>query len=138
MRLQLRPGLAPGVAARDVIADFNGNTQDKIDLSNIDANADGGMANDVFAFMGTGPITGLGQIRFQRFNLAGTADDHTLIERHECGRHADRAYRPYHPRYRGFRSASLLSAAPSGGIGWRFPILMRLGDGLQKQVQGFS
>jgi Ca2+-binding RTX toxin-like protein len=52
-----------GFVNRDIITDFNSNNADVIDLSTIDANADGGSANDTFAFKGTANFDDLGQIR---------------------------------------------------------------------------
>ena len=52
------------IAGRDTINDFNAANTDRISLTNIDANADGGTANDAFTFRGTAAFTGLGQVRY--------------------------------------------------------------------------
>jgi Ca2+-binding RTX toxin-like protein len=66
-------------AASDVITDFV-RGQDKIDLSAIDAFASTS-ANDTFIWRGTANFSSntQGEVRFQRFDLAGTANDHTMI-----------------------------------------------------------
>jgi serralysin len=54
----------PGAATHDVILDFMGvgaGPGDKIDLASIDANG-GKPGNPAFVFVGTGPLTGAGQI----------------------------------------------------------------------------
>jgi Ca2+-binding RTX toxin-like protein len=54
----------PGAASHDVILDFTGvgaGPGDKIDLASIDANG-GKPGNPAFVFVGTGPLTGAGQI----------------------------------------------------------------------------
>ncbi|CAM8658596.1 RTX calcium-binding nonapeptide repeat [Paracoccaceae bacterium] len=65
--------------ASDVITDFV-RGQDKIDLSAIDAFASTS-ANDTFIWRGTANFSSntQGEVRFQRFDLAGTANDHTMI-----------------------------------------------------------
>lgn len=58
----------PLATGRDLIVDFDTAGGDVIDLSAIDANADGGTANDSFTFRGTDAFTGLGQIRYAHVN----------------------------------------------------------------------
>jgi Ca2+-binding RTX toxin-like protein len=66
-------------AASDVITDFV-RGQDKIDLSAIDAFASS-TANDTFIWKGTAAFssTTQGEVRFQKFNVTGTANDHTMV-----------------------------------------------------------
>ncbi|WP_373503634.1 beta strand repeat-containing protein [Aestuariivirga sp.] len=64
---------------RDVILDFRRDQGDKIDLSGIDAiNATVGV-NDGFTFAGSAFSNAAGQLIFQKFDNAGTADDYTLV-----------------------------------------------------------
>jgi Ca2+-binding RTX toxin-like protein len=73
---------------RDLILDFNADgagdplNADQIDLSTIDANADGGTSNDAFTFMGAGAFTGLGQVRVIQ------SGGNTLIEINTTGANA--------------------------------------------------
>ncbi len=63
---------------RDRILDFVRGA-DRIDLLTIDTRTD--LAGDqAFAFRGTGVFTGAGQVRYYLQDLAGTADDRTIIE----------------------------------------------------------
>lgn len=69
---------------RDVITDFKKTTAngfDLIDLSLIDARDGAGTSNDAFAFRSAkgAAFTGAGQIRWYQENLAGTANDKTII-----------------------------------------------------------
>lgn len=63
----------------DVITDFTVG-QDKIDLRMIDAFAATAL-NDAFLWRGTGTIssTTRGEVRFQKYDNAGTADDYTMV-----------------------------------------------------------
>ena len=69
----------PTALTADVISDFV-QGQDKIDLSGIDAFA-GTVTNELFVFRGSAAFssTTQGEVRFQTVDLAGTADDHTLV-----------------------------------------------------------
>jgi Ca2+-binding RTX toxin-like protein len=49
---------------RDIITDFTRGT-DNLDFSAIDANVDGGTANDTFAFIGTAAFSAPGQVRYE-------------------------------------------------------------------------
>ncbi|MGK9169061.1 calcium-binding protein [Inquilinus limosus] len=63
------------VAGRDTIQDLNSLEQDKIDLSQIDADGNVGNGNSTFSFIGTDPFTGAGaEVRFT------TAGDDLLVE----------------------------------------------------------
>lgn len=54
------------VAGRDTIQDFNSLENDKIDLSQIDADGNAGNGNGAFHFVGTGAFTGVGaEVRFE-------------------------------------------------------------------------
>lgn len=70
-------GNAP--ATRDVIRDFQ-HLADNINVHPMDASSILA-GNNNFVFRGTGPITGsaAGELRYQKFNLAGTANDYTVI-----------------------------------------------------------
>lgn len=71
-------------ATRDVILDF-AHLQDHIDLHSIDARA-GTNVNDSFLFISTAQFQGrAGELRFSRTNLAGTAQDKTLVEADTTG-----------------------------------------------------
>ncbi len=71
--------LGVGAAQRDRIRDFS-DIQDRIDLSNIDANAPNGPTNETFNFIGRLAFNGVaGQLRFATIDLAGTANDITVI-----------------------------------------------------------
>lgn len=63
----------------DVITDFKPGT-DKIDLSAMDASSIRA-GNNTFVFSGQGPIgtSDAGQIVYRKFDLAGTANDHTMV-----------------------------------------------------------
>lgn len=63
----------------DIIVDFT-RSQDKIDLSTIDA-LDSSAANNTFVFRGTSAFssTTAGEVRYQKYDLAGTANDYTMI-----------------------------------------------------------
>jgi Ca2+-binding RTX toxin-like protein len=63
----------------DVISDF-ARGQDKINLRDIDAFAGSG-ANDTFTWRGGAAFSSLtqGEVRFQKFDLAGAANDHTMV-----------------------------------------------------------
>ena len=53
---------------------------DRIDLSTIDAQA-GSASNDAFVFVGQAAFSGgLGELRFQLVDAAGTTDDRTIIQ----------------------------------------------------------
>jgi Ca2+-binding RTX toxin-like protein len=52
------------LVGRDIVTDFNEISADRIDLSSIDAITAAGLANDFFTFVGTGPITAVGQVRY--------------------------------------------------------------------------
>ncbi len=70
------------VTTRDVITDFVHGT-DKIDVAGIDANsANGTLVNDVFKFLSLqgAAFTAAGQLHFRFEDLAGTANDKTIIE----------------------------------------------------------
>jgi Ca2+-binding RTX toxin-like protein len=68
---------------RDRITGFVAGSDD-IDLSVIDAVAGGG--DDAFAFLGTGAFTNTaGQVRFQQFDNAGTANDVTIVYLDQTG-----------------------------------------------------
>jgi len=64
----------------DIIMDFK-RGEDKIDLRSIDAFAPT-VGNDVFAWKGTGAINSAsqGEVRYQKFDNAGTGNDYTLIQ----------------------------------------------------------
>ncbi len=64
----------------DAIRDFAKGV-DKIDLSAIDAFAATGGTNDVFVFRGTAAFgsASAGEVRFQKFDLAGTVNDYTMV-----------------------------------------------------------
>jgi Ca2+-binding RTX toxin-like protein len=64
----------------DVITDFV-RSQDKINLSAIDAFATTGNINDTFVWKGTAAFNNAnqGEVRFQKFDVAGTANDHTMV-----------------------------------------------------------
>ncbi|MGO1077618.1 calcium-binding protein [Inquilinus sp. CA228] len=63
------------MAGRDTIQDFNSLEQDRIDLSQIDADGNAGNGNTTFSFVGTGPFTGAGaEVRF------AAAGDDLLVE----------------------------------------------------------
>lgn len=66
-------------ATRDVITDFL-HLRDRLDLSGIDASSLLG-GNNAFTFRGTAAFTQDkgGELRFQKFDLAGTANDFTLV-----------------------------------------------------------
>ncbi len=66
--------------ASDVITDFV-RGQDKINLSAIDAFAGSANVNDTFVWRGTAAFNNAtqGEVRFQRFDVAGTANDHTMV-----------------------------------------------------------
>ena len=65
---------------RDLIDDFRRAQGDLIDLFTIDARVLAGDPGDqAFVFIGTGPFANAGELRFELVDLAGTADDHTLI-----------------------------------------------------------
>jgi serralysin len=66
-------------AKSDVITDFV-RSQDKINLGGIDAFAGTG-TKDVFVWRGTAAFisTNQGEVRFQKFDATGTANDHTMI-----------------------------------------------------------
>jgi Ca2+-binding RTX toxin-like protein len=69
----------PTAIASDVIADFV-KGQDKINLSAIDAFATS-VLNDSFIWRGTAAFNNAtqGEVRFQKFDVAGTANDHTMV-----------------------------------------------------------
>lgn len=63
------------VAGRDTIQDFNSLEQDRIDLSQIDADGNAGNGDSAFSFIGTASFTGAGaQVRFE------AAGDDLLVE----------------------------------------------------------
>jgi Ca2+-binding RTX toxin-like protein len=64
----------------DVIVDFV-QGEDKIDLSAIDAFLATKNVNDTFIWQGTAAFSNAtqGEVRFQKFDVAGTANDHTMI-----------------------------------------------------------
>jgi Ca2+-binding RTX toxin-like protein len=64
----------------DVIVDFV-QGEDKIDLSDIDAFLATKNVNDTFIWQGTAAFsnTTQGEVRYQKFDTAGTANDHTMI-----------------------------------------------------------
>lgn len=67
------------VATRDIITDF-AHLRDRVDLSGIDASSLLG-GNNAFTWRGTAGFstdTG-GELRFQKFDLAGSANDYTLV-----------------------------------------------------------
>ncbi|MBX9605909.1 MAG: hypothetical protein K2Y51_06770 [Gammaproteobacteria bacterium] len=66
-------------ATRDVITDFL-HLRDRLDLSGIDASSLLG-GNNTFTFRGTAAFTQDkgGELRFQKFDMAGTANDFTLV-----------------------------------------------------------
>jgi Ca2+-binding RTX toxin-like protein len=69
---------AMGVSARDVIIDFQRGLDD-IDLRTIDANA-ARSGDQSFRFIGTQDFRGReGELRYQTFDVAGTANDITVI-----------------------------------------------------------
>ena len=70
---------ATGGTTADVITDFVRGT-DQINLSAIDAFA-GTSANDTFIWKGTAGFnsTTKGEVRYEQFNNAGTADDYTMV-----------------------------------------------------------
>jgi Ca2+-binding RTX toxin-like protein len=55
-------------SGRDLIADFDANAADIIDLFAIDARSATGTANDAFLFIGTASFTGVGQLRYVQQN----------------------------------------------------------------------
>ena len=65
--------------ASDMITDFV-RGQDKINLSALDAFA-ASAANDTFIWRGTAAFssTTQGEVRFQKFDVTGTANDHTMV-----------------------------------------------------------
>jgi serralysin len=66
-------------AARDVIRDFVA-AMDLIDLATIDADQDGTAGNQAFLFIGAVAFSGVdGQLRFGRYDYAGTASDLTVV-----------------------------------------------------------
>jgi Ca2+-binding RTX toxin-like protein len=66
--------------ASDVITDFV-RGQDKISLSAIDAFAGSVNVNDTFVWKGIAVFSSAtqGEVRFQKFDVAGTANDHTMV-----------------------------------------------------------
>jgi serralysin len=69
---------------RDVITDFRKTAAtgaDKIDVSAIDAKTAAGLANDAFAFLAVkgAAFSGAGQVRWFQEDVAGTANDKTII-----------------------------------------------------------
>ena len=68
-----------GATTADTITDF-AKGKDKIDLSAIDAFATSG-ANDTFVWKDTGAFnsTSKGEVRYQKFDNKGTANDYTMI-----------------------------------------------------------
>jgi serralysin len=67
-----------GAGVRDVIADFQPGL-DHIDLTDIDANASRA-GDQAFKFIGTQAFDGkAGQLRYQTFDQAGTANDMTIV-----------------------------------------------------------
>ena len=62
-----------------MITDFV-KVQDKINLSAIDAFART-VANDTFIWKGTAAFSSAtqGEVRYQKFDVAGTANDHTMV-----------------------------------------------------------
>ena len=68
-------------ATRDLIVDFSRAQGDKIDLAAVDAVlVSGSVANDAFVFIQTQAFHHVaGELRYESFNLAGTANDFTLI-----------------------------------------------------------
>ena len=67
-----------GAGARDVITDFQSGLDD-IDLTGIDANT-GRSGDQGFRFIGTKGFTGKeGELRYQTFDQAGTANDITVV-----------------------------------------------------------
>lgn len=80
-RARWRRTAASGAAAteRDLVSDFKQAEGDKIDLQLVDATPLT-PSNDSFIFIGAGPFTHVaGQLRYEAFDLAGTADDYTLV-----------------------------------------------------------
>jgi Ca2+-binding RTX toxin-like protein len=69
----------PTAIASDVIADFV-KGQDKINLSAIDAFATS-VLNDSFIWRGNAAFNNAtqGEVRFQKFDVVGTANDHTMV-----------------------------------------------------------
>lgn len=75
-------------AGRDIIADFDADRSDKIDLRYIDAIALGGGRNDRFTFVDSDAFTALGQVRwfqqggntFVDVNTAGSNAADTRIQ----------------------------------------------------------
>lgn len=67
-------------ASADIMTDFVRGT-DKISLSAIDAFAGGGTANDTFVWRGTSAFSSstAGEVRYQKFDNAGTANDYTMV-----------------------------------------------------------
>ena len=72
-------GSGTTATATDVITDFISG-QDKISLSAIDAFATSG-TNDTFVWKGTAAFSSStqGEVRFQKFNNSGTANDYTMV-----------------------------------------------------------
>lgn len=71
-------------ATRDLILDFKKTAEtgtDKIDLAEIDAKAEAGLANDTFVFLTThnALFTAAGQVRWVKQDFAGTTGDRTII-----------------------------------------------------------
>lgn len=66
---------------RDLVSDFKQAEGDKINLAGVDAMlVTGSLPNDTFVFIGAGPFSNVaGQLRYEKFNLAGTANDYTLV-----------------------------------------------------------
>ena len=66
---------------RDLVSDFKQAEGDKINLAGVDAMlVSGSLPNDTFVFIGAGPFSNVaGQLRYEKFNLAGTANDYTLV-----------------------------------------------------------
>jgi Ca2+-binding RTX toxin-like protein len=66
--------------ASDVITDFV-RGEDRIDLSAIDAFLASKNVNDTFIWQGTAAFsnTTQGEVRYQKFDVAGTANDHTMV-----------------------------------------------------------
>ena len=65
----------------DVITDFV-QGQDRIDLSALDAFAATAGVNDGFVWQGTATAFSnatAGEVRYQRFDVAGTVNDHTMV-----------------------------------------------------------
>jgi Ca2+-binding RTX toxin-like protein len=66
--------------ASDVITDFV-QGEDKIDISAIDAFAGSANVNDTFIWRGTATFnsTTQGEVRYEKFDVTGTANDHTMV-----------------------------------------------------------